>query len=130
VIWDAAFICRDYPDVSDVSVAEHLTYNPSTLQWNLKIRKSTSDMKSNVSTPGTTIQDSENNNNDETLYVCDLEFRTLGTKLPHRWSCLKGVTVVSRCPDEWKDTEVITQFEAYTAHVCVNLQQKIYRNHH
>jgi hypothetical protein len=128
VIWAAGFVCRGYHRPRNVTVeklAELFTYKPSTSQWNLKIRKYASDMKSGMSTQGTT-QNSKSNNNDETVYVCDLYFTVGKTKLEYRRSCPLGIPVVDRCSENWKDTEVKTQCEAYTAHICSGTH--IYRN--
>jgi hypothetical protein len=130
VIWAAKFTCPNHVrDVFDETLAEYLTYNPSTLQWNLKTRKYTQDMKSDKSTSGTT-QNRKGENNDEKVYGCYLEFIALKTELQDRKSCQEGVTVVSRCPEEWKDTEMITQCEAYTDLICSEKVNTVYRNHH
>jgi hypothetical protein len=130
VIWDAGFECEDYPHgaVSD-EILEHITYSPSTLKWNLKIRKSTSGIKSGKSTQRT-IQNDESSNNDERLYVCDIQFEAPEGVLQHgshRTSC-PGAILVASCPEDWNDNEVITKCEAFTARVCsVN---QIFRNYY
>jgi hypothetical protein len=127
VIWDAKFGCDgSYTpiDLFDETIAEHLSFNPLTSEWNLNISLPTSDMESSNSNPGY-IQGSTDNNNQETHYSCYLKFRAPAMKLPTR---LCKTRVVRRCSDSWEDAEVKAQCEAYTARVCSGWN--IYRNRH
>jgi len=127
LIWNARFGCdgSDTPiDLSDETIAEHLSFNPLTSKWNLNISLPTSDMKSSKSNPGY-IQRSTENNKQETHYSCYLTFRAPAMELPTR-RC--KVYEVRKCSDSWEDPEVKAQCEAYTARVCSG--QDTYRNRH
>jgi hypothetical protein len=120
VIWDAQFECHNYRIglVSYETLEEELTYNPSTSRWNLNVSKS-SDVESSMSPPRN-VQTSDNE-----LYECDLQFTAPTAQLPAR-RCKPGV--VNSCSENWKETAVKTQCEAYTAHICSGWDT--YRNHH
>jgi len=67
VIWNiiVIFYGSDRPTpLSDKTIAQHLSYNPLTSEWNLNISLSISDMKSKKSTPGY-IQGSADINKEE-----------------------------------------------------------------
>jgi hypothetical protein len=78
-----------------------------------------------LSTQGT-IQNSKSNNNYGTVHVRDLQFTVGKTELEDQVPCPWGIPVVDRCSENWKDTEVKTQCEAYTAHTCSG--GSMYRN--
>jgi len=120
VIWDAGFKCRNYrPGVAPYeTLEEELTYNRSTSRWNLNVSKS-SDVESSMSPPRN-VQTSDNE-----LYECDLQFGPPTAQLPAR-RCKPGI--VNSCSENWKETAVKTQCEAYTAHICSG--SDTYRNHH
>jgi hypothetical protein len=127
VIWNAIFDCDGFDkpiDLSDETIAEHLSFNPLTSKWNLNIRLLTSHMKSSNSNPGY-IQHSTDNNKRETHYSCYLKFTAPAMELPTRWC---NVHEVRRCSDSWEDAEVKAQCEAYTDIVCSG--QQTYRNCH
>jgi hypothetical protein len=126
-MWDAEFKCYDYvpEDVSDESLAEQLTYNPLTFRWYLNISKSTSQTKSAMSTAGSK-QVSKINSNSEKLFDCDITFRVPTTELQERRGCKFGI--INTCSENWEDTEVKTQCEAYTARIYSG--KNLYRNHH
>ncbi|KDR21078.1 hypothetical protein L798_03675 [Zootermopsis nevadensis] len=130
-LWDAEFKCgvrNLYINIPDETVPEHFTYNHSTSQWYLKIKKSASDTKSVMSTPETT-QNSENENSYEEEYACNLKFIPSGIQLKHRWSCELHMAIISTCPEDWNDAEVREQCETYTARVCTE-DRKFFRNPH
>jgi hypothetical protein len=129
VIWDASFSCygSNLPiTLPDETIAEHLSFNPLTSEWNLNISLPTSDMISSMSTVGY-IQRSTDNNTQEIYYRCSVKFRrpVMGFLLPTR-SCYRNE--VRRCSDSWEDAEVKAQCEAYTARLCSG--PDIYRNRH
>jgi hypothetical protein len=127
VIWDASVTCYDSYEpttLSDETIAEHLSFNPVNLEWNLNVSLPTSDMKSSKSTP-VDIQRSTDNNKQEIHPKCDLEFIAPDMDLPTRWC---NPNVVRMCSDSWEDAEVKAQCEAYTARVCSGW--KTYRNRH
>jgi hypothetical protein len=117
VIWDAWFDCyNSYPptDLSDETVVEHLSFNRLTYKWNLNIILTTSDMKASKSTHGD-IERSKDNNEQEIHCNCFIKFRAPEMKLPARWCSYYEIC----CSESWKDAEVKTQCEAYTARVCL-----------
>jgi hypothetical protein len=127
VIWDASFTCYgsyEPTTLSDETIAEHLSFNPVTLKWDLNVSLPTSDVKSSKSTPGD-IQRSTDNNKHKTHQNCNLEFTALEMDLPTR-RC--NLNEVRRCSDSWENAEVKTQCEAYTARLCSG--DKTYRNRH
>ena len=127
VIWDASFTCygSDPPTaLSDETIAEHLSFNPLTSEWNLNISLPTSDMKSRKSPPRY-VHRSTDNNKQEIHSDCSLTFSPPVQKLPTRQCNTKEIR---RCSASWEDAEVKTQCEAYTARVCAG--PKIYRNRH
>jgi hypothetical protein len=127
VIWHAGFLCYDSNKripLSDETIAEHLSFNPVTLEWNLNVRLPTSDMKSSKSIPGD-IQRSTDNNKEDIHHKCHLEFIAPEMYLRTR-RCIPDE--VRRCSDSWQDAEVKAQCEAYTARVC--FRRNTYRNRH
>ena len=127
VIWNAKFKCNDYFEqtyVPDETFAEHLSFNPLTSMWNLKVSVSTSDVKSSLSTPGYK-QRSQDNNTQEIQYDCFVTFSAPETKFQSRW-CQPGL--IGTCSEDWKGSEVKAQCEAYTARVCS--RYTVYRNYH
>jgi len=127
VIWNVSVTCvgseRPTP-LSDEKIAERLSFNPITSQWNLNISPSTSDIESNKSTPGFS-QGSADNNEEEIHPYCHLKFTDPAMDLPTRWCYSREV---GRCSDSWEDAEVKAQCEAYTARVCSGWY--VYRNRH
>jgi hypothetical protein len=95
-------------------MAEHLSFNPLTSEWNLNISLPTSDMKSSKSTPGS-IQRRTDNNKQEMHYYCYLTFRVPATKLS---TCMCITNEIRSCSDSWEDAEVKARCEAHTARVC------------
>jgi len=127
VIWDATFECSGSytpTPLSDETIAEHLSFNPITSEWNLNISLSTSDMKSSESTPGY-VQRNTDNNKTEIHTYCFLTFSAPAMDLPTR-RCYPDD--VKSCSDSWEDAEVKAQCEAYTARVCSG--RYTYRNRH
>ena len=117
VIWDASFSCYGSylpTSLSHETIAEHLSFNPLTSEWNLNISLATSDMKSGMSTPGY-IQRRIDNNNQEIHSKCYLTFTIPAMELPTR-RC--NQYEIRSCSDSWKDAEVKAQCEAYTARLC------------
>ena len=129
VIWAVSVTCvgSDRPtNLSDETIAEHLSFNPPTSEWKLNISLSTSDMTTSKSTPGyTRTQGSTDNNKQGIKSYCLLEFKYPEMDLPTR-QCYPDD--VRRCSDSWEDDEVKAQCEAYTARVCSG--GGIYRNWH
>ena len=127
VIWNASFTCDGYDQptaLSDETIAEHLSFNPVTSEWNLNISLPTSDIKSGKSADGY-IQRSTDNNKQEIHSNCSLTFIGPVWNLPTRRCNAKEI---SRCSDSWEDAEVKAQCEAYTARVCSDRDE--YRNRH
>jgi len=127
VIWNVSVTCvgSERPtNLSDETIAEHLSFNPRTSEWNLNKSLSTSDMKSSKSTPGY-IQGSTDNNKQEIHSYCFLKLTDPAMDLPTRRCNRKGVRT---CSDSWEDAEVKAQCEAYTARVCSG--GDTYRNWH
>jgi len=127
VIWNINFICFGYDrptTLSDETIAEHLSFNPLTSEWNLNINLSTPDMKSSKSTPGY-IQGTTENNKQEIHSLCTVKLTAPAMDLP---TCRCNPNLVRRCSDSWEDAEVKAQCEAYTARVCSGTNT--YRNRH
>jgi len=127
VIWDPRFSCYGSElrtPLSDETIAEHLSFNPLSSEWNLNISIPTSDMKSGKSPLGY-IQRRTDNNMQEIHSKCSLKFIIPIGDLPTR-SCKP--MEVRRCSDSWEDAEVKAQCEAYTARVCSG--PDTYRNRH
>ena len=127
VIWDASFSC-DVPylptPLSDETIAEHLSFNSLTSEWNLNISLPTSDMKSSKSTLGY-MKRITDNNKQEIHSKCSLTFRNPVRNLPTRW-CKPNE--VRRCSDSWEYAEVKAKCEAYTVRLCSG--PDTYRNRH
>jgi hypothetical protein len=116
VIWDARFSCYGSylpTPLCDETIAEYLSFNPLTSEWNLNTSLPTSDIKSSKSAPGD-IQRRTDNNKQEIHSNGYLTFRAPAMKLPTRM-CIKNEI---SCSDSWEDAEVKAQCEAYTARVC------------
>ena len=126
IIWDARFKCSgSYTSkpLSDETIAEHLSFNNLTSEWNLKINLSTSDMTSSKSTPGYVQRNTDNKT--EIHSYCFLTFSAPAMDLITR-RCYPDD--VKSCSDSWEDAEVKAQCEAYTARVCSGWDT--YRNWH
>jgi hypothetical protein len=126
IIWSAELKCDDYvPEyVSDETLAEQLSYNPLTLRWRLNRSKYSFEIKSDLTTAGP-MQVSKSNSNSEKLSDCGITFRAPAMVLQERRGCKYGI--ISRCSENWEDTEMKTQCEAYTARIYYG--DNLYRNH-
>ena len=127
VIWDANFTCYSSEPstaLTDETIAEHLSFNLLTSEWNLNISQPTSNMTSSQSTRAY-IQRSTDNNKQEIYSNCSLIFTAPEMELQTRM-CKKNE--IRRCSDSWNDAEVKAQCEAYTARLCSG--QDTYRNRH
>lgn len=126
VIWNAEFECHTglHEVVPDETLSEHLVYNPFTSEWNLNISKSFFKMKSRISTQEPTQV--REDNKDEILCACQLTFRIPTLKLQTYRLC--KINIISRCSEDWKDINVKTHCEAYTARICSGIHT--YRNLH
>jgi hypothetical protein len=111
--------------VSEETLAEQLSYNPSALRWFLNISKYSFEMKSDLTTAGP-MQVSKSNSNSEKLLGCDITFSAPAMVLQDRRGCKFGT--ISRCSKNWEDIGVKNQCEAYTARIYYG--DNLYRNHH
>ena len=128
VIWNARFKCNDYCEqtyVPDEILAERLSFNPLTFEWNLNISQSTADTNSGLLYPGIK-QCSINNNKQDVESVCSLIFTAPINASERNRKC--DNSVINKCSESWENAEVRTQCEAYTARVCSGVFK--YRNHH
>jgi hypothetical protein len=127
VIWGAEFKCYHYVPAyeSAETLAEQLSYNPLTLQWNFNRSKYTYDTELNLPTAGHT-EVSKSNSISKKLVDCDITFRAPSIELQERRGCKFGI--IDRCSENWEDNEAKSQCEAYTARTYSG--NNLYRNHH
>ena len=114
-VWSVNFTCPDvWLKVASDELIRHLVYNTATSSWVLNM----------TSHPGLLIFD--NPKASTLVYNCTVGVEP--TDLARKVMRTCNSSTVDTCPEDWTDEDVLTQCEAYTAHVCAN--GTVYRNHY
>ncbi|KAJ4443907.1 hypothetical protein ANN_05694, partial [Periplaneta americana] len=117
-IWPVYFVCGStYVNINDEEFIDHLEYNTTAQKWTLNMTEKVDYLL---------FETVDKFRPDRHIYSCDVVMSIPRIDLAPVRDC--KAAVVDSCPDNWTDTSVRTQCEAFTSYLCSD--EITYRNYY
>ncbi|XP_069692370.1 uncharacterized protein [Periplaneta americana] len=117
-IWPVYFVCGStYVNINDEEFIDHLEYNTTAQRWTLNMTEKVDYLL---------FETVDKFRPDRHIYSCDVVMSIPRIDLAPVRDC--KAAVVDSCPDNWTDTSVRTQCEAFTSYLCSD--EITYRNYY